>query len=186
MPFLGILMALATLAAGCLTHSVTYRRGSVEARGTRKPMGSPSFHFVSIGVPARPWDGRHPEFRLELPGGRRIASVALTAEVVRSLAGRKVLGEALRIGQQGWPEGVEEVDLEPFYFVLLADRVLAVEAGAFQRPEGMVSVYTLRPLEAAAPPAIGDAAVLYRLPLSLEQLIRLFGEPETLVEGVQK
>lgn len=188
MPFLGILSVLTTLVAGCLTHSVTYRRGSVEARGTREPMRSPSFHFVSIGVPARPWDGRRPEFSLELPGGRRIASVALTAEVVRSLAGRKVLSETFRISQQGWPEGVEEVDLEPFYFVLLGDRVLAVEAGMFQGSEGMVSVHTLRRLESAAAPAIGDAkaAVLYRFPLSLEQLTRLFGEPETLVEGIQK
>lgn len=188
MPLLGILTVATTLAAGCLTYSVTYRRGSVEARGTRQSMRSPSFHFVSIGVPAQPWDGRRPEFVLELPGGRRIASAALTAEVVRSLAGRKVLSETFRIRQQGWPEGVEEVDLEPFYFVLLGDRVLAVEAGMFQRPEGMVSVYTLRILESAAVPAIGDAkaAVLYRFPLSLEQLTRLFGEPETLVESIQK
>jgi hypothetical protein len=66
--------------------------------------------------------------------------------------------------------------------------VLAVEAGMFQGSEGMVSVYTLRTLESAAAPAIGDAkaGVLYRFPLSLEQLTRLFGEPETLVEGIQK
>lgn len=57
----------------------------------------------------------------------------------------------------------------------------------FQRPEGAVSVYTLEPLRSAAP-AIGDAkgSVLYRLPLSLGQLTRLFGEPETVVEGVEK
>jgi hypothetical protein len=159
----------------------------VEARGSREPMRSPSFSILRIGVPAKPWDGRGPEFMLELPGGRRIASVGPTAEVVRSLAGRKVLSETFRI-DQGWPAGVEEVDLEPFYFVLRGDHVLAIELGVFQYPEGMVSIYTLRPLESAAPPAIGDArgTVLYRFPLSLEQLTRLFGEPESLVEGILK
>jgi hypothetical protein len=180
-------MVLAALVAGCLAHTVTYRRGSVEARGTREPLRAPSFYFVRIGVPAHPWDGRRPAFVLELPGGRRIASGGLTAEVVRSLAGRRVLSETFRVNQ-GWPEGVEEVDLEPFYFVLLGDRVLSVELGLFQYPEGPASVYTARTLESATAPAIGDAkaAVLYRFPLSLEQVTGLFGEPEALVEGLLK
>jgi len=126
------LVLLATHASGCLlTQDVHYERGGVDARGKRPALGRSSFHEVMIGRPGRPWDGS-PAFTLVLPDGQQVASAELTPALVRSLPGKRTVNPYWYLMGE-WPDRVEEILLEPYDFVLLDDRVVAIGVCAWFR-----------------------------------------------------
>lgn len=171
---------LATLAPGCLvTQVVHYERDGVKARGSRPPLSPSTFYDVTFGRPERPWDGT-PAFTLVLPDGRKIASAELTPVFVRSLRGKRTVGGFWWVRFEGWPARVEEILLEPYAFALLDDRVVAIQACALPRGDGMVSCRSTS--VPVAVPVLGDAEGrrLERLPLSYEHMTELFGKPTRL------
>lgn len=175
-------MALAAMLcvfmAACtvLPKRLTYRRANVVAYGERRAgvATRASYDRIEIGTPEQPFRGE-PALTLLLDDGSSLRTDRLDVAVLRERAQRITLEPKLWIDQGRWPQGVEEIAIDGYRFLVLDDAVVAVL---------MATRWDFD--ETTPPPTIAgpDAAVHHRLPLDLKSLVSLFGEPETLSEDV--
>ncbi len=152
-------------------RTLTFAKDNLVSRGTQGSFSLASrYESIEFGRPDLPYGG-NPVISLSLPDGTVIRTDHFDIDLLRKKSDRIIIDPRMRIEQQGWPKGIEEIRVGGFLFLVAAEKV--VWFGVYSR----INHEQIMPA-----PEIGDAQGLdyHRMPFTEATLIRLFGKPETL------
>jgi len=154
-----------------LPRDLTFSKGNLVSFGYQESfLQIPCYYTVEIGQADHPYRGE-PAVSLRLPDGTLIRTDRFNADLLREKSERSIIDPPLRIDQQGWSKGIEEIRIGGYRFLVEGGKVVWF---------GVYAWINHKNVEPA--PVIGDAegSTFYQMPLTEAELTRLFGKPDRL------
>lgn len=161
-----ITLIIACLAAGCVAHhqKATLTIRNLRATATLHRDTITSVGNISIGTPDAPFDASLP-FAIRLSSGQVLKAREFSLQTVESVATRRI--HPIQDGPWKGPDHTL-LGVDGFAFVFAGTNLLHFSAQQIILPD--------KTLEAEIGPLPGDE--FHRIPLTRDQFIRIFGNPD--------
>ena len=158
------------LLASCFSSNFrTYTRGNFEAYGYIKSKDEILYHEIQIGTPQKPINVLN-KFSIKLNDGEKIVSSDFSLDFVsKHSASKHNLPE-----KDGWGSQAIQYYFDGFSFIFSENKLVSFSASRIMLPDKEIV------------PEIGDAEMknFYKLPLSQQELEKLFGCPDEIHDKI--
>ena len=187
-----IVLLTLLLVAGCIVSLFfisdnvrEYTRANITFRARPIRKGNNYAHLI-VGAPLKPYAG-HPPIMARLPDGSvvNLADVSIhtlkgQASAISDVSGTRCheIAAGNLVGNNSrWPDGTLRLQLEVWLFFVHDDQILAFKVWNYNPG------YWTGEVAAIGKPANGE---LYEFPLTEEQVIKVFGKPDSIREYLEE